>query len=404
MNSENEMEYLDEDSFADDSLPIDVDEDAVPIELTETFPWHKPRKQFVRQRQWVSFSKKLLKRLLDKGDIKKQRSESLPEVRYLTLPGSDYIDVRMLAEVCHELGAELTSTGFLAGDEGTPVMARARLREESLREAGYITTESHTLPRKLEETSSESAQAYRELRRRGPFHIVNIDACGSLALPRARGGDRLIDAIYRIVEYQIEQMNCRWALFLTTDATVETVSDELIDQLTNEILKNAEQCEDFDSNAKTLFEAQNDGLESALNEVSKLRGRPFIEFISVGVSKWLLHLAEGKGWSIKMNNSYYYSTTPQNDPYPSMPCLAYEFLPPAPGLVDPASIVNVQPRQGGIELDSSNRVLEKVSEMMDLDELMARDGSTRDELFLQTKTLLTEIGYTEKSIETLREN
>ena len=48
--------------IADDVLPEQIDEPAVPVELNELFPWHRPRKQLVREQQWLRFSKQLIER------------------------------------------------------------------------------------------------------------------------------------------------------------------------------------------------------------------------------------------------------------------------------------------------------------------------------------------------------
>ena len=61
----------------------------------EFMPWHKPRKQFVRRKQWSA----LLRRLY------KNRGPGDP-LRYLGLPGTDLIDLRYLhKELCHAITA-----------------------------------------------------------------------------------------------------------------------------------------------------------------------------------------------------------------------------------------------------------------------------------------------------------
>ena len=102
----------------EDVLPAEV-EAAVPIPLDTLRPWHRPRKQFIREHQWMQISKEFIQREKD-GPGLVIPPEGLPEVRYLTLPGIDYLDVRLLATLCNELGCCLTSTGFLAGNERNP--------------------------------------------------------------------------------------------------------------------------------------------------------------------------------------------------------------------------------------------------------------------------------------------
>ena len=161
--------------IAADILPAQIDDPAVPIELNVLHPWHRPRKQLVRERQWLYFSRHLIQGEKGQPGLPCPPNGD-PEVRYLTLPGIDYLDVRQLADVCRELGCRLTSTGFQSGGEKNPYVARAKVREKSLIDAGHISINSHTFPRRFEDITHADSQAYRDLKRKGPFHIVNIDA------------------------------------------------------------------------------------------------------------------------------------------------------------------------------------------------------------------------------------
>ena len=65
-------------------------------------PWHKPRKQFVRRKQWSA----LLRRLYE------NRGPRDP-LRYLGLPGTDLIDLRYLHEqLCRDNDRQLCFLGF----------------------------------------------------------------------------------------------------------------------------------------------------------------------------------------------------------------------------------------------------------------------------------------------------
>src|SRR5436305_308390 len=119
------------DDIADEVLPVAIEALAVPVELTQLAPWHRARKQIVRRDQWGALSERLI--------IHEKGTPALPvhvggahEVRYLTLPGSDFLDVEMIGEVARAQGCTLTSVGFLAGTQGNPIIARAELRQEGL--------------------------------------------------------------------------------------------------------------------------------------------------------------------------------------------------------------------------------------------------------------------------------
>src|SRR4051812_13554844 len=54
-------------------------------------PWHHPVKQIVRDEQWA----KLVAKLFDEDGVPPDGI-----LRYLTLPGNDLLDVRVVAEAC----------------------------------------------------------------------------------------------------------------------------------------------------------------------------------------------------------------------------------------------------------------------------------------------------------------
>src|SRR5712671_1554546 len=66
-------------------------------------PWHRPRKQFVRNDQWCHYIQELLKELnMDSGTL-----------TYFGLPGVDLLDVRYFgAVVCEPRSLKLRFLGF----------------------------------------------------------------------------------------------------------------------------------------------------------------------------------------------------------------------------------------------------------------------------------------------------
>ena len=380
--------------MVEEILPTRVVEPAVPMELTVLQPWHRPRKQFVRERQWLHYSRLLIKAEKNSPGLPIPPMGN-PEVRYLTLPGIDYFDVRLMAQLCHELECCLTSTGFLAGDKTNPALARARLREESLVGAGFITGNSYTFPIQLEEIAAAQGQALRDLRRKGPFHVVNVDACGSMALPAAHHAQRMIDAIYRIVELQLSIKGSRWLLFVTADVRRDSLACETLEGLCQAIVTNAEENADFGDEVLELFGGVKTDVQSVIHEASKSGvGERYLKLFSLGFAKWLLHLASEKGWNINTHSSYCYSTESGASGTPTMACLAFEFLPPRGRLHDRFDVTRVAtPISGSGAGDTSVRAAKKVSAMDNLDIRMRSNGSLRGEMALQMKKLLLEAGY-----------
>jgi len=398
-SSEGETDFSAE--FAEESLPAPVSTDAVPIRLNSLFPWHRPRKQKIRQDQWVGLAARLIQKLKDQNVLAPQPitladGTSItrpPEVRYLTLPGLDYLDVRLIGEMCNSSDCSLETVGFLSDAEDAGTMARARVRETSLIQAGYIKDTSITLPRDFESICSTDSGTLRELKRRAPFHVVNIDACGSIAPANATHSRRLIDAIHRLVELQLSKATHRWLLFVTVDARDGDLDSATFEKLCDAVRENAKASAEFETGTIAFLHPGATDLESAIAAAKSGDGRPFLNIFSLGFAKWLLHMAGAKQWSVRLKRSHCYSTRSATDPAPSMVSLALEFLPPPVGLADPFGVSRQKPSPGGATEDPSMQILASAALIDDLDVLLDADAELSTNLNASTHLLLAEAGY-----------
>ena len=396
------LEHETDQKIVADVLPVELDEPAVPVELDTLQPWHRPRKQFIRERQWIFLSSSLIEEGKNTPGLPVP-AIGLPEVRCLTLPGIDYLDVRLLADSCRKLGCCLTNTGFLAGSERNPNVARAKVREDSLIKAGHITHNSHTFRRRLEEIAAAHGQANRDLQRKGPFHIVNLDVCGSIASPSAQHPNRLIEAIYRIVEFQLAYKTGSWLLFVSTDVRHDSIETTTLCRLCDAMLANAKKNTSFRSKVLSMLDREKTDIEEATAEAFKSPGEKFLKLFSLSFAKWLLHLAHTKNWEIKMHTAYCYSTEVHGNDVPTMACLAFEFLPPPPGLQDDFQVVRVEPAIAGNPDDTSIRAFTKVASMENLDRRMQVCQTLRKNMAERTRELLKEAGYSESVLMELQE-
>lgn len=387
-----------DDQIVEGILPVRTDEPAIPVPLTFK-AWHRPRKQFIREFQWAYYARRLISNQRGKPGLNSPLDR--PDVRYLNLPGIDYLDTRLIGALCNELDCQLTATGFLAGNERNPQVARAKVREEGLIESGVISDHSHTLPRRLEDLADINSQTYQEIQRRGAFHIVNIDACGSIAPPSSDHPRRLIDAIHRLLEFQFTYHAAPWLLFLTTDARPDSVAKETVVRLWKAVTQNADHDVTFRHVIADIFGLPEDDQVELLPQSVSDPGARFLRLFSLGFGKWVLHLAERHRWRVKAHSAYCYSTTVQGDDAPTMACLAYEFRRPPPDHEDPfevASASNSAPIRAPDQPDSM-RIATRVNEMTNLDVRMAENDQLNNEMSDNTKRLLAEAGYPEDVLQ-----
>lgn len=381
-----------EDDFEDDIgssvLPVEIEQAAVPIPLNKLQPWHRPRKQFVRERQWQFLANALI-HMLKKGKAPSLRDGKL---KYLTLPGIDHFDVEVIGEAVQANGLKLEATGFLSEAEKDPVKARSQVRADALIKRGLIEDTSITFPYKFEDMSSGTSQAYREIKSRAPFHIINVDACGSIARPKAQQSARIINALHSLIALQFETMSDPWVLFLTTDARPDDLSPEVICGLDDAIRQNAAESDVFRDGAISCVGVDGQDIEDALITACENPAR-FVNKYSLGLSKWLLHNAAARGWDLKSKKFYCYSTRPGENNDVSMPCLAFEFRRRPVIMEDVFGAVHNPARPKEDPLDFSAIALQRVTEMKNIDQLFAEDDAVRQEFSQKQRLLLEGAGY-----------
>ena len=378
-----------DDQIVDEVLPTRADDLAVPVNLDTIQPWHTARKQFIREHQWVHLTKRLLWERHGQPGLQ-PHPDGPTEVRYLTLPGIDHLDSRLIGEACTELGCQLTVTGFLAGGQRNADVARSKVREEALIKAGHLSDHSHTLPRRFEEIAHPDSQAFREIRNRGPFHIVNIDACGSIAKPTAQQG-RTIDAIHNLLQFQLTEKSGPWLLFLTTHVHPQQIATETVHKLWQAVEKNALEDPGFAAEVRAMFAmADNEDIPDLKHSISDV-GENFLKLFGLGFGKWALHLAKERTWRAKAHPAFCYAT-PAGDP-PTLACLAFEFhrlpAPPDPFGVAQSGPITPPPHDGPSD---SIRIARKIAAMGNLDVKM-QDEHLRDEMAAHMRDLLIEAGY-----------
>ena len=74
----------------------------VEIPSREFKPWHKPRKHLIRIHQWQT----------EIGNLIKEVNFDDRPLRYISLPGDDFLDVRTLYELCKSRNLLLRFLGF----------------------------------------------------------------------------------------------------------------------------------------------------------------------------------------------------------------------------------------------------------------------------------------------------
>jgi hypothetical protein len=376
-----------EESFDDFALPEDTGDIASPEPLSFA-PWHKPRKQFVRKYQWVHHAKHTIKSLKDAGHL-----DANTPVRYLTLPGPDLLDVKLMADVCADQNIKLHYTGFCYVRETEAARLRRNTQQFELDRGTQILPGSGVHVSRIEDITRANSEAKTLMQRGGPYSIVNIDACEPIANEDGNQTGRLVDAIRTIVDYQLNANRQPWLLYLTTPVQVESVSAYAKGALYNQVQQNVATDVNF---ADELAQRYSDGenTEHYLERVSQQNGHEFVRTITLGVSKWFVHLAEQANFSVKKLPAVCYSMF-RREPYlPNMISTCYLFLPRQIPILDNTGLTpNAEAQTGQAAISDHIRALRQSVEIENIDTTLADNLELRETLVVETKALLGAVGY-----------
>jgi len=383
-----------EESFDDYALPEETGEVSAPAPLSFA-PWHRPRKQYVRKHQWVHHANTTIAQLIGAGHL----SQNSP-LKYLTLPGPDLLDVKLMADVCANNDLSLHYTGFCYVDETDAVRLRRNVqRFEIDRES--IETERRKLifpgsdvhVSKLEDITRPRSEARTLMERGGPYNIVNIDACAPIASDGNNQTGRLVDAIRTIVDYQFNTNRQPWLLYLTTPIQVDSVSQDALTALHEQVAQNVRTDTAFASELAERYIGDEE-VQQYLERTAQENGHEFVRTITLGISKWLVHLAEQASFNVIKLPAACYSMFRREPFSPNMISTCYLFKPAPLDLFDASGLTQDTPRPAGTPRISDHiRALRQSVAIENLDEKFANDAELRAEMIGETKELLAAVGY-----------
>lgn len=359
-----------------------------PTKRSDFAPWHHPVKQFVRDKQWVYLTMRL---------IEKDWATPSLVLRYFTLPGRDLLDVRVLAESCEPLGVKIEYFGFDSGagigeaepSAGSVESAAGSSAESALRQAGRITDNSLILPDRLEDIVLPNSQAATQLKQKLPFHVINVDACSHLAYISDGQKHSTFDALTELLKHQLRAQK-PWLLFITTrvDPNFINIPNAPLKTAIVQNLANARQ--DFGSALASAIGIEVTSLEGMLEVAWSQHNEAFVKLYTIGLSKYLLLFFHGQpNLSAKVELASAYAYRVDNE-VPDMVALAFRVT-PNPIQVHPPSV-------GGavgisrLEPSRAISVTRKAGELIDLDNALTKD-STRKEAVKNTIALLESANY-----------
>lgn len=369
-----------EKGLAEEIWPASAPEHAVPehLPLAEFKSWHLPRKQWVRRVQWFTTTKRLLRKLV---------LNDRP-LRYLGLPGSELLDLEVLAELCAEHQLRLKYLGFNTGLQSQSELTIQQLAENSLKTLAVVDSGSLMLTDDVFTLSSTNSVAAQRLKDFDSFDVINLDVCDAFT---TRPGRAVHRAVRNLLEFQTNSRTHPWLLFITTVIDREAIVNEEVVAYRELLLHNCQRSERFRTLLSALLEtndARDEGVLVAAIEAAV--GMLFGRFLTVGIGKWLLSVIGAAGWTVELKSSLCFrrgllniEPTIREVPQPELISMVFLLDRLPTRLADPTPItgpVHIANRQEDIAISEEKcafQIGDRATHLYDLDVVMQKDEARR---------------------------
>jgi hypothetical protein len=354
-------------------------EDELPAHK-EFQPWHRPRKQYVREQQWVIAIRDLIRRLREfRGSVR--------HINYLTLPGDELLDVRVAHEVCAQNEVLLRYLGFNSA-RGDLKTRECEVSQSEVRQLSHVDGPgSRLVLDRIETIARDKSIGYDALQTCGPYDVVNLDLCDCVAGDPPMTQQSMFDAIAKLLIVQKARRAEPWVLFLTTRANAGRVDDRVLQRLVEII--------DANKSASTAF-------REAANAVGVLDERAtwvrdheaFSRGLTLGLGKWLLRLVDSgePRWQVRLSSAFSYSVQQPMD----MLSLVFEFEPTIRAMHDPIALAPSIPPVPDLieaETDLAVELVQAIRRFVDVDRELREDAQLMESMILASIKLLGSARY-----------
>ena len=373
-----------ENDLIDGIAPTTI-EHASPIEKKKFSGWHKPRKQWVRRNQWRNQIESLIPRL---------KLDGRP-LRYLSLPGEDMLDIRLIADLCKSNGLQLKCLGY--DEEARNRTSQTEVNISWNEVSNNIMETSTLLPDNIAVLGNKHSQAFDYVDKLGPFDVINLDLCGAISCVE---NPAYHEVLKNLCEYQVNNHREPWLLFITTRAEYAQVNLEHMPSYLNNVKENAAGSATF---GERLYKVTGFNIQT-YNNTADLRilfehfpGENFVRLFAVGFSKWLLKLMPqgSQGWKIEMLDTCQYRVEDNQSAssFPNMLSLAFCFSPVDFSLHDKSGLTSANPQPALDEAVLALTILDKTETATDLDVELDKNESLFNTLLTESATLLKSARY-----------
>jgi hypothetical protein len=360
--------------FADPSFKLP---ETPPIR--EFKPWHRPRKQFVRKQQWGT----------EIDDLITARQGGDTSLRYLGLPGPDFLDIRYIySRFC--LNGTVSSLRFLGFDSSaapeSPDRSAHNVSHSEIRALPRVDRNSHVNDDDIRRLAEKDSLALDRAKEVGSFDVVNLDLCGHIAKDAPITGSSFYNAIANICNIQMRHERS-WSLFITTRIGKNEVATETLLRLAGRVANLADSCDGLLTQIEStigLSDLTSAGFNSSDEEV-------FLRAVAAGLSAWLLGLARKIRFELKISSIAGYHIVKESKSF-DMLSIVFRFTPYNAIDFDPSRLAtnrNTFPS----ECSQMSQLVSAIGRITDIDALLSANPRLYDLLRDETGKMLQAARY-----------
>lgn len=351
----------------------DVEYEAPAPRKKNFLPWHRPRKQFVRDHQWVKQIASLVQQSPPEGRV----------LKYLGLPGDDFLDIRYFHQkICEPHGVKIRFLGFntSAGAKETDFLVSL----DEIRKLELVDPMSEVLSDDFCRLSNDRSIAWRRACEFGPYDVINLDLCDGFALQQpGLIEENHYNAINRIMPLQARSKS-PWLLFLTTRAGNGHVHRDVIQKFVEKYAQNLIDCEEF--RKESICHLRIPGKEALECAIQNSSGLLYV--FLVGLCKWLLGISLGQRPPTKVEvRSVIGYRVEAAAPHEDLISLAFRFEPTFHANDDEMGLAG-QEEERVNECHLAAKALRRVVKLRNADKILQENIALQEEMVEATTKLL----------------
>lgn len=395
----------------------DIVQDKVPTHIEPPrdnfLPWHRVKKEYVRRFQWDELTVRMLRRfwqqqLQHKEDdwssddaaetreqLKLPKDISLEKtLKCLMIPGDDLLDVRALWQDVQKYKCEIRYLGFNESQGSNQENTRVYISNNAVVSLPHVSKDSCVVHDRFESISKSDSQAYRYLKQYGPYHVINLDLCGTIFPNTVKDVQQYYEALHQLLIYQFKRQTTEWLLFITTAVEPSLVHKNGFEQLCITTTENFHAHTEFADRIGEIVpkEAFKD---PKCVDLSSLTEPQMVQLFGIALGKWLLALCQDAKpkWTLAMRRSFCYPVNEEKGMV--LLSLAFELKPNTAPPTDPTGMskLKLESKEYPDERECALQIVESTTHIADVDAMLKKDPKLKEQLRDSQAEMLEAAGY-----------